>query len=184
LAKVLGKMPPPGKKDIPNDNAEAIAQEFIDLTKDCYSRIEIGGSIRRKEPIVHDIDLCAIPKDENTISNYGKTVEEIGGKMRRFGGEYATILFKGVQVNVLFVTEETWGAGLMWSTGPKGHTIGMNIKADDLGYKFNRRGIYNRSTGELIPTATEQDIAKLLHWEYKPPELRGKAVADTPKEFP
>jgi DNA polymerase (family X) len=162
------------KKDIPLEVGLNVAKEFIDLTKDFYARIEIGGSIRRKEPIVHDIDLCAIAKDRESIPSYGKIVEKAGGKMIRFGGEYATLLFKGVQINVLFVAEETWGAGIMWSTGPKGHTIGMNIKADELGYKFNRKGISNRSTGELIPTPTEQDIATLLHWEYKPPELRGK----------
>ncbi len=91
----------------------------------------------------------------------------------RFGGEYATISFKSVQINVLFTTPEAWGAGLMWSTGPKGHTIGMNIKADNLGLKFNRTGIYRRDNGTLIPTPTEEDVARLLHWEYKPPEIRG-----------
>jgi len=93
--------------------------------------------------------------------------------MIRFGGEYATLLFRGVQINVLFTTPETWGASLMWSTGPKGHTIGMNIKADQMGLKFKRTGIRNRSDDSLIPSPTEQDIAKLLHWDYKPPELRG-----------
>jgi DNA polymerase (family X) len=167
-----------GKRDIQIEKARSIAEEFIELTKDSYSRIEIGGSIRRKEPVVHDIDLCAIATDPKVISNFGSIVEKAGGELVRFGGEYATLVFKGVQVNVLFVTEETWGAGLMWSTGPKGHTIGMNIKADGLGYKFNRRGIYNRSTGDLIPTPTEMDIATLLHWDYKPPELRGKNLSD------
>ena len=57
--------------------------------------------------------------------------------------------------------------------GPKGHTIGMNIKADNLGLKFNRTGIYRRDNGTLIPTPTEEDVARLLHWEYKPPEIRG-----------
>jgi DNA polymerase (family X) len=169
-----------GKKEIPREVANDVAKEFIEKTKDAYSRIEIGGSIRRKEPIVHDIDLCAIASDESVIPNYQKTVENAGGKLVRFGGEYATISYKGFQINVLFVTEETWGAGIMWSTGPKGHTIGMNIKADELGYKFNRKGIYNRASGELIPTPTEQDIASLLHWEYKPPEQRGKNVEKKP----
>jgi DNA polymerase (family X) len=160
-----------GKSDIPLADGEKIAKEFIGLTKDFYERIEIGGSIRRKVPIVHDIDLCAIAK--KPVSEYTDLVKKIGGNMARFGGEYATIDFHGVQINVLFTTEESWGAGIMWSTGPKGHTIGMNIKADKLGLKFNRTGIYRRSDGSLVPTPTEEDIARLLHWEYKPPEKRG-----------
>jgi len=159
------------KSDIPLAEAEKIASDFISLTKDFYERVEIGGSIRRKLPIVHDIDLCVIAK--KNVSEYGKTVRNAGAKLIRFGGEYATTVFRGVQINVLFSTNETWGAGLMWSTGPKGHTIGMNIKADQLGLKFNRTGIRRRSDDSLIPTPTEADIAKLLHWDYKPPEMRG-----------
>jgi len=159
------------KHEIPLAEGERIAKEFIDLTNDFYERIEIGGSIRRKVPIVHDIDLCAIPAQP--VSKFEERVRKAGGKLVRFGGEYATIAFQGVQINVLFVTPETWGAGLMWSTGPKGHTIGMNIKADQLGYKFNRTGIRKRSDDSLIPTPTEQDIAKLLHWDFKEPERRG-----------
>ena len=161
------------KTEIPLEEGEKIAKEFIDATREFNERIEIGGSIRRKTPIVHDIDLCAIAK--RPVAEFSEIVKKVGGKMIRFGGEYATIVFHGVQINVLFVTEETWGAGLMWSTGPKGHTIGMNIKAEKLGLKFNRAGIRRRSDGCLIPTPTEEDIAKLLHWNYKPPEKRGLA---------
>ena len=161
------------KREIPLKEGEAIANEFINLTGDFYERVEIGGSIRRKVPIVHDIDLCAIAK--RPVAEFRQVVSNVGGKMIRFGGEYATLMFRGVQINVLFTTEEAWGAGLMWSTGPKGHTIGMNIKADNLGLKFKRTGIYRQSDGALIPTPTEGDIAELLHWEYKPPENRGLA---------
>jgi DNA polymerase (family 10) len=160
-----------GKTDIPIAEAEKVAKDFIEATGDFYDRVEIGGSIRRKVPIVHDIDLCAITHEP--LSKYGEAVRRAGGEIVRFSGEYATIEFRGVQINVLFVTPETWGAGLMWSTGPKGHTIGMNIKAEQMGYKFNRSGIYRRSDNTLIPTPTEEDIARLLNWDYKPPERRG-----------
>jgi DNA polymerase/3'-5' exonuclease PolX len=159
------------KKEIPLTEGERLANDFIALTRDFYQRIEIGGSIRRKAPIVHDIDLCAIAK--RPVSEFDDEVKKVGGKVVRFGGEYATILFHGVQINVLFATKEAWGASLMWSTGPKGHTIGMNIKAENLGLKFNRTGIYRRSDDTLMPTPTEKDVAELLHWEYKPPETRG-----------
>jgi len=159
------------KTEIPLADGEKTARDFIDLTKDFYSRIEIGGSIRRKRPIVHDIDLCAIPA--KPVSEYEQTVTKVGGKLIRFGGSYATIEFHGAQINVLFSTPETWGAGLMWSTGPTGHTIGIEIKAENLGYKFNRTEIRKRSDDSLVPTPTEEDIARLLNWGYKPPELRG-----------
>jgi DNA polymerase (family X) len=156
---------------IPLADAQKLASDFIALTKDFYERVEVGGSIRRKVSIVHDIDLCAIAK--KPVMEFREAVRKAGGELVKFGGEYATLEFRGVQINVLFSKAETWGAGLMWSTGPKGHTIGMNIKADRLGLKFNRTGIFRRNDGSLIPTPTEEDVAKLLHWEYKPPERRG-----------
>jgi DNA polymerase/3'-5' exonuclease PolX len=159
------------KTEIALADGEKIAKEFIELTSDFYERVEVGGSIRRRSPIVHDIDICAIAR--KPVAEYENAVKNVGGKIIRFGGEYATILFQNTQINVLFSTVETWGAGMMWSTGPTGHTIGMNIKADKLGYKFNRTGIRRRSDESLVPTPTEQDIARLLHWDYKPPEMRG-----------
>ena len=169
------------KKDIPLGEGEEIANEFIRLTRDFYDRIEIGGSIRRKSPVVHDIDLCAIAVGE--LSQFSECVKQAGGRMIRFGGEYATIDFRGVQINILFTTDEYWGAGLMWSTGPKGHTIGMNIKADKLGLKFKRTGIRRRSDDSLIPTPTEEDTAKLLQWDYKPPEKRGLSEREKADQF-
>ena len=98
------------KKEIPLAEGEELAKEFIGLTRDFYERVEIGGSIHRKAPIVHDIDVCAIAK--KLVSEYVEAVEKVGGKISRFGGEYATISFKGVQINVLFTTPETLGSGL------------------------------------------------------------------------
>ena len=63
----------------------------------------------------------------------------------------------------------------MWATGPKGHTIGMNIKGQKKGLLVNSRGIYTRDeVPKLIPVKTEHDVAKALDWKYKPPETRGK----------
>jgi DNA polymerase (family X) len=169
------------KKELPLAEAEKIAKEFIKLTQDFYERIEIGGSIRRRVLVVHDIDLCAIANKPTSV--FGEAVKKAGAKLARFGGEYATVDFHGVQINVLFSSPETWGAGLMWSTGPKGHTIGMNIKADQLGLKFNRTGIRKRSDGSLVPTPTEEDIARLLNWGYKHPEKRGLSEKERTNPF-
>ena len=43
------------KTEIPIAEGEKIAKEFIDITEVFYECSEIGGSIRRKVPIVHNI---------------------------------------------------------------------------------------------------------------------------------
>ncbi len=140
---------------------------------------EIAGSLRRKEPVVHDIDFAVIP----AIPEFGvwkekvsDRVEAIGGVVKVFGETISDFIYKGVQVNLFICPgEDSWGVTLMWATGPKGHTIGMTIKAQKKNLLYNSQGIWTRDDPpKLIPARTEMDIARILDWKFKSPELRGK----------
>lgn len=101
------------------------------------------------------------------------------------GEVISDIHYKGVQVN-LFLCEgpECWGVTLMWATGPKGHTIGMTIKARDKGLLINSRGIWTRDEPpRLVPARTEQEVGKILGWKYKPPGARGKDTKKGPDYY-
>ena len=156
-----------------------IALDFLQKTQDLYSRAEIACSLRRKEHTIHDIDFAVIPKGPNFSeweNSLRKRINEIGGSVITFGDVICDLRYRDVQVN-LFVclNEEYWGVLYMWATGPKGHTIGMNIKAEKKGLHMSPRGIQTRDeTPKLVPTPTEEDVARVLDWKYKPPESRGK----------
>ena len=95
--------------------------------------------------------------------------------MITFGAVISNFLYRGVQVN-LFICPgpNSWGVTLMWATGPKGHTIGMTIKARNKGLLINSQGIWTREEPpKLIPARTEQEVGRMLDWKYKPPEERG-----------
>jgi len=168
------------KREIRLDVAEEIAADFLSKTKDLYKRYLLAGSIRRKEPIVHDIDFAVVPKgkafgpwkDEVT-----RRVAGIGGKVTSFGETISNFIYRGAQVNLfLCLNEDAWGVTQMWATGPKGHTIGMTIKARDRGLVINSKGLWTRGEPpKLIRTRTEKEVGRLLGWKYKPPEARGKA---------
>jgi DNA polymerase/3'-5' exonuclease PolX len=49
------------KKDLDPKFAREVAVDFLDKTKDLYGRVEIAGSLRRLEPIVHDVDIAVLP---------------------------------------------------------------------------------------------------------------------------
>ena len=69
----------------------------------------------------------------------------------------------------------------MWATGPKGHTIGMTLKARSKGLLLNSRGIWTREgRPRLVPARTEREVGRILDWKYKPPEARGKEVRERP----
>ncbi len=168
------------KRDMRLEDAEKIALDFQSKTRDLYKKCLIAGSIRRKEPLVHDVDFAVIPKGRN----FGKwkdgvirRVVGMGGRVTTFGETISNFVYKGAQVNLLLcLNEDAWGVTQMWATGPKGHTIGMTIKARDKGLVINSKGLWTREEPpRLIKTETEQDVGRILDWKYKPPEERGKA---------
>ena len=167
------------KRDIQYTRALEIAEDFLAKTKDLYRKAEIAGSLRRKEPVVHDIDFAVIPSIED-MSVWKEKVEEkskkIGATPKSFGETICDLIYKDTQINLFICkSEDTWGVVLMWATGPKGHTIGMTIKAQKKGLIYSMKGIFTREDPQkLIPTRTEEDVARILDWKYKPPETRGK----------
>ena len=173
------------KKDLQPRSAKNVADDFLKKTKDLYKRCELAGSLRRNEPVVHDIDFAVIPKG-NDFTKWRNTVEqrvvEIGGTVTSFGEVISNFLYKGVQVNLfLCPSDASWGVTLLWATGPKGHTIGMTIKARNKGLLINSRGIWTREEPpRLVPAQTELDVARILGWKYKPPETRGKDARKDP----
>jgi len=176
------------KKDLRLDEAEKIALDFVARTKGLYSKYLLAGSIRRREPIVHDIDIAVVPKGGNFglwKAKMSKRVKEIGGQVVTFGEVISNFRYRGVQVNLfLCLNPDAWGVTQMWATGPKGHTIGMTFKAKARGFLINSKGLWTRDEHpRLIKTRTEEEVANLLGWKFKPPEARGKGGKKAPKSW-
>jgi DNA polymerase/3'-5' exonuclease PolX len=176
------------KKDLDPRFAKKVADDFLRKTKDLCKKIELAGSLRRHAPVVHDIDFAVIPKG-NDFSKWKEKVEErvieMGGRVISFGEVISGFIYKGVQVNFFICpSEDSWGVTLMWATGPKGHTIGMTIKARNKGLLINSKGIWTREEPpRLVPARTEHEVGRILSWKYKPPETRGKDTKKEPAAF-
>ena len=166
------------KKNLEPALALEIAEDFLARTKDLYRKAEIAGSLRRKAPVVHDIDFAVIPKETFNVwkMKISARMTTIGGTVKTFGETMTDFIYRGVQLNLFICPgEDSWGVTLMWATGPKGHTIGMTLKAQKKKLLYNSQGIWTREDpAKLIPARTEKDVARILDWKYKPPELRGK----------
>ena len=153
------------KRDLDPKFAKKVAADFLKKTKDIYARVELAGSLRRNQPVVHDVDFAVIPKGDDFAKwkeEVTARVEKIGGKVISFGEVIADFLYRGVQVNLFLCPgPRSWGVTLMW--------------ARDKGLLINSRGIWTRDEPpNLVPARTEHDIARILEWKYKPPETRGK----------
>ncbi len=143
-----------------------LSKGIFNLLKPYCRKIEIAGSIRRKEKEPVDIDIVLIPKDKNKI-------EEIMGKKGKLlqGGEKkARFRIEGVNVELYYTNEEEWGATLLAYSSEAGAGIGLRVVARKKGFKLNQYGLFRN--GKKIAGRTEKEIYSALGRPYKKPENR------------
>lgn len=151
------------------ERAKAIADQIIKRLKPYCSRIEVAGSVRRKKPIVKDIDIVLIASDLWKLSH------EISGlgPSRLGGGKLKRIIYNGVQLDFYFATPETWATLLLIRTGSKENNIRLATLAKKRGWHLaaSGDGLFNEK-GERIAGDSEESIYEALGLSWQRPEER------------
>ena len=101
------------KKELSNAVAREIAQDFMEKTRDLCKRIDIAGSLRRKEQTVHDIDFAVIPSTDDLAAWKNlvtKRVESLGGKVISFGDTICDFFYRTRRSIFSFVRAKIRGA--------------------------------------------------------------------------
>ncbi len=160
---------------VPRDVAAKIAWEFIERIKEFCDRVHIAGSLRRKKPLVHDIDLVVIPAGRDDLIGKLFEISNVGKR----GEAIITVRYKGVQIDIYIADKKTWATLLLIRTGSIEHNIklckraraqGMYLKADGRG--LCRVENCKKEFLERVAWKTEEDIFKALGIEYVSPEKR------------
>ena len=136
------------------------------------ARVELVGSLRRKQRDVKDVDLIFQPGIWPT--------ERVVGLFRTFGTPVhmgttmgAIVLPSGVPAQLWAVEdEEVWGAALLHFIGPRDYNISLRIRANRRGWKLSQHGLVDRATGRMIAGKTEEDILKALDMPWLPASMR------------
>jgi DNA polymerase (family 10) len=147
-----------------------LAEKIFKNIKPFCRRIEIAGSIRRKEENPKDIDIVLIPQDKNKLEYFIKS--KLNGKFLQGGEHESTWKIENTQVELYYTNEEEWGAELLAYSSKKGAGIGLRIIAKRKGFKLTQHGLFNRKTGKRIAGKTEKEIYTALKRPYKKPEER------------
>ncbi len=142
--------------------ADALLKEIEPQVK----KVEVAGSVRRKDPNANDLDFVIIPKKNTTIKlkNVIRTNWSGDKKIQH-------VLKNEVTVDLLFTTPDSWGAAMLHFTGSKGYDIGLKMRAKKQGWKLNEYGLFDGS-GKKLAGKTEIEILKVFGKSYKAPELR------------
>ncbi|MEM2933074.1 MAG: helix-hairpin-helix domain-containing protein [Candidatus Pacearchaeota archaeon] len=135
-------------------------------------KIDVAGSIRRKKETVRDIDILVTSENPKKVMDVFTTLPEVSKVLAKGPTKSAVILKQGIQADVRVVPEESYGAALMYFTGSKEHNIKMREIAMKKGYKLSEYGLFDRKTGKLLASKTEEEIYNKLGMNYIEPHLR------------
>lgn len=159
------------------------------MESNLLTKVELGGSFRRRKSTVRDLDLHAIGKEENfeKAMKFFTEMEEVievivTGKLKT-----TVKLFNNMNVDLRIMEEISDGAGILYSTGARSHTIKLRTIAERKELLLNEYGLYNKDKSKLLASKTETDVYAGLGMSYIPPELRedrGEIEAAMKNELP
>jgi DNA polymerase/3'-5' exonuclease PolX len=168
------------------EQAKVIADALIEKLSPYCDRISIAGSVRRRKPEVHDIEIIAIPgiiDESNMFDEIGKRELPsdlfLSWKVIKNGSRYKQFtLPEGINLDLFLVLPPAqWGVLFAIRTGPADFshwivTPKYNHGALPGDCRVQDGGVYQR--GGLISMPEEIDFLNLLGlgwiepWERKP----------------
>ena len=145
---------------------ESNATTFIKTYMNPAYRHQVAGSIRRRTAIANDIDIVTT----QPLSWLKRRLEDQGHGPT--GGEHVlTVEVAGSKINVIHANPGSFGATLMYATGPKGANIRNRVIAKQKGWRLNQHGLHD-ARGRLI-ASSEKAIYERLGKTWRPAERRG-----------
>lgn len=181
--------------------ARSYAELFIHSIRDACEKVEIAGSIRRKRPEVHDIEIVAKPKYKiekevlldgvrekqvnqlhllmTSMLQSGKVTSDRQRKDKHrdpFGERYYRINFNPIAHKIpidLFVVlpPSQWGTQLLIRTGCAEFSHWIVSRRINQGLHFKDGHLEHDIIG-VIDTPTEESVFEALRLPYVPPEQR------------
>ncbi|VVB82674.1 DNA polymerase beta thumb [uncultured archaeon] len=143
-----------------------LANKLTNYLKPFCRRIEIVGSIRRKEKNPVDIDIVLIPKDREKLEEFVKKK----GKFLQGGEKKSRWRIQGVNVELYYTDLTEWGAALLAYSSKFGAGIGLRMIAKRKGFKLSQHGLFRK--GKRIAGKSEEEIYHKLGRPWKKPENR------------
>jgi DNA polymerase (family 10) len=135
-------------------------------------QVELGGSCRRMQETIGDLDLLVASKTPTAVMDYFAALPQVREVMLRGDTKCSVRLNTGLQVDLRVVAPESFGAALHYFTGSKNHNIAIRDRGKRQGLKINEYGIFQENTQTLIGGKNEDDVFHAVGLPFIPPELR------------
>ena len=154
------------------DVAKAQAEELASYLRGAkgVQNVEIAGSLRRRLETIGDIDILVAGKDPSAVMAKFVSYPKVREVLSKGDTKSSIVLESGIQADVRFFEEDSFGAGLQYFTGSKSHNIALRTLAKHQGLKISEYGVFRGE--ERIAGRSEDEIYKLFGLSYIEPELR------------
>ena len=153
--------------------------------------LEIAGSLRRKRPMVADIELVALPNFEEARDLFGKVThrhdhllarldelaaEEKIQKGTKWGTAYRKFYVRSstkveYAVDVFVAKPDNFGNIFVIRTGSSDFSTHLMVHLNGLGMRHSEGHLYD-ANGEVVPCPTEEAFFAAIQHPIIPPEMR------------
>ena len=176
-------------KRIPLAIAEQLAERIASELTPHVQRLQVVGSIRRRRPMVGDIEMVAEPLELRDMFGSPSGIYDVGrirevlnkrvGRVARGGLRLMKVVdvyrMIGVSLDLFLVHPPAqWGSIVAIRTGPKNFSQWCVTRMRRRGYRHRDGHAVIEDTGELIPTPTEEDFFRIAGVGYLEPWERDR----------
>jgi DNA polymerase/3'-5' exonuclease PolX len=180
---------------IPLERAMDIARGLAEQLRPHVVRVKCAGSIRRRRPMVGDIEFVIEPRmiAADLFGNVApdllpiRRVAESWGRVKKGGERMIQVELAEYSIDCelyLVHSPAQWGPLLAIRSGPAELAQYAVTRLHDYGRRCEGGRIIDVATGETIPCPTEEDFFRLAGLQLAPPHLRDTAAARWPLEVP
>jgi DNA polymerase/3'-5' exonuclease PolX len=188
------------ERKVPLETAGKLALEVIGLLAETYTRVAVGGSIRRGCAEVGDIEIVMRPVSDVAIWRRCQNLLARGIVEKRLNSRGAAIawgsegkpcrfkamVYKGVAVDLFLVLEDRqWGPTMVLRTGPAEANAALVTQLATRNYQFDVAGVCPPGVvwkdgqlwryGEMLDTPEERHVFAALGLPWVHPDLRSAA---------
>jgi len=174
LAQSFGERVP---LDVASDVAEGIMAE-ISAVPGC-ERCEYAGSLRRYAETIGDVDILAAAREPGPLMRRIVELPGVTDVIAQGDAKTSVRISTGhpaqagsIQVDLRVVPADCWGAAMLYFTGSQAHNVAIREIAVRKKLKLSEYGLFEAESGDLLVSATEQEVYARLGMDWVPPPLR------------
>jgi len=160
---------------IPLGRAMPVVERIMaDLRERCpaLEKITPGGSVRRWQETVGDIDMMATTDDPEQAVKAFVGLPYVTRVLGKGVKKTSVILDNGLQVDLRIIDKESFGAMLQHFTGDRQHNIQLRDYANSMGLSLSEYGITDMKTGRMEKFTEEEAFYRRLGMDTPTPEIR------------